>query len=104
MAACERKFEEEGAEWEVRMREAEREWQGRMAELEQIWSECAYYCTVCTVLHYGTLYCHVGMRVAGAHGRAEVSARHVLYYIVYCTTPYCTTPYYTALYHTPDQG
>jgi hypothetical protein len=39
MAACERKFSEEAAEWQARLDASERTWQARTADLEQVWGE-----------------------------------------------------------------
>ena len=39
MLACERKFEEEAAEAEARLKAADHAWQGRVEEIEQAWGE-----------------------------------------------------------------
>lgn len=40
MAACEKKWDEEAAEWEGKVKAVEGMWQARLAELDGVWGQC----------------------------------------------------------------
>lgn len=60
LSACEKRFEQEEAEWAGRLKTLNAEWEGRLAEADAQWSECqtvasGYACFLYSILYAGTL-------------------------------------------------